>query len=89
MEVQFRGNFGASANLEIDGPDVSNFIRTDPVSGEGHSYNYHFNWNPHDPQGNADAGVYTFRVNGTVRHLWCSPRHWTADCLDPTINRQL
>jgi hypothetical protein len=64
IEVQFSGNFGDSASLEIDGPNGSGFSRTDAVSRAGDSCNYHFNWDPHDEQGNGGAGAYTFTVTG-------------------------
>jgi hypothetical protein len=64
IEVQFSGNFGDPASLEIDGPNGSGFSRTDSVSRAGDSCNYHFNWDPHDTQGNGGAGAYTFTVNG-------------------------
>jgi hypothetical protein len=64
IEVQFSGNFGDPASLEIDGPNESGFSRTDLVNRAGDSCNYHFNWDPHDSQGNGGAGTYTFKVTG-------------------------
>ena len=60
IQIQFRGNFGETANLEIDGPN--NFSLAVAVNRAGDSCNYHYNWDP--GTGNGGAGGYTFKVTG-------------------------
>jgi hypothetical protein len=60
IEIQFRGNFGETADLLIEGPN--NFSLPVVVDRAGDSCNYHFNW---DPNGNnGGPGGYTFTVTG-------------------------
>jgi hypothetical protein len=61
IEIQFRGNFGSSANLKITGPN--SFELGDSANREGESCNYHYNWD----LGNEDTfvlGTYTIEVTG-------------------------
>lgn len=61
IEIQFRGDFGEQASLEISGP--SGFFLPVLVDRAGESCNYHYNWNP---PANQAPGTYTFTVNGTL-----------------------
>jgi hypothetical protein len=47
---------------------------------------YHFNWDPHDPHGNGDAGAYTFRVNGNSQAPLVFSE--TLDCRLPGPNNE-
>lgn len=59
IQVQFRGDFGSSATLDISGPN--GYQHSVVVSRSGDSCNYHYNWDlGRDPSG----GVYTLSVNG-------------------------
>ena len=61
IEIQFRGNFGSSADLKITGPD--SFKLEDSVPVDGSSCNYHYNWD----LGNEETfvfGPYTIEVTG-------------------------
>jgi hypothetical protein len=69
-QVQFRGNFGEVALLEISTPD--GFYRTASIGRNGNSCNYHANWkfmneSGADISGNAGPGVYTLKVSGDGR----------------------
>lgn len=66
-QIQFSGNFGVSANVEITGPN--DFSTAGSVGRNGDSCNYHANWKFNNPSGadffgNGGAGVYTVRVTG-------------------------
>ena len=66
-QIQFRGNFGPSALMEIK--DTANFYRSASVARAGDSCNYHANWkftndSGADIFGNSGAGVYTVTVTG-------------------------
>lgn len=75
IEIQFRGDFGAAANLEITGPNGFSFSTT--VDRAGDSCNYHYNWNPRPAggTGNGGAGTYTFTATGNNQ----TPLVWTAN----------
>ena len=66
-QIQFRGNFGASAFVEIT--DANGFYRSASIAKAGDSCNYHANWKFTTPDGadiygNNGAGVYTVTVTG-------------------------
>jgi hypothetical protein len=66
-QIQFRGNFGPTAAIEIT--DANGFYRSASVSKAGDSCNYHANWkfttsSGADIFGNNGAGVYTVTVTG-------------------------
>lgn len=61
IEIQFSGDFGPTATLEIDGPN--DFSTSFPVDRAGASCNYHYNWDP--GTGNGGPGNYSFKVTGT------------------------
>ncbi|HEX9112887.1 MAG TPA: hypothetical protein VF888_00945 [Nitrospirota bacterium] len=63
IEIQFKGNFGDTATLVIDGPSGSGFNSTVTIDKAGDSCNYHYNW---DPVAGQPAGSYTFTVNGSL-----------------------
>jgi len=66
-QIQFRGNFGETAWVVIDGPDY--FHREGAIVRNGDSCNYHANWkftttSGADFHGNNGPGVYTVKVTG-------------------------
>jgi hypothetical protein len=65
-QLQFRGNFGEFAFVEITG---DNFYRQALIPRNGNSCNYHANWkfttqSGSDLYGNSGAGVYSIKVSG-------------------------
>ena len=66
-QVQFRGDFGPTAFVEITGPN--SFYRSASVARNGDSCEYHANWkftndSGADFYGNNGEGVYTVKVSG-------------------------
>jgi hypothetical protein len=71
-QIQFRGNFGPTATMEIT--NANGFYRSASVAKAGDSCNYHANWkfttpNGSDVFGNDGAGVYTVTVSGNTQPL--------------------
>ena len=71
-QVNFRGDFGSSATLDITGPSA--FTASATVDGDGNSCNYHANWkftngNGADVYGNDGPGTYTLVVTGNGHSL--------------------
>lgn len=59
IQIQFRGDFGSFATLDIEGPE--GYRLSEVVPRNGNSCTYHHNWNlGKQPSG----GVYTIVVNG-------------------------
>jgi hypothetical protein len=64
IQVNFTGDFGETATLNITGPDYSDTISVDR---DGDSCNYHASWDANGPgKPVAIHGEYTFTVNGTT-----------------------
>jgi hypothetical protein len=71
-QVNFRGDFGDSASLNITGPD--GFTATASIDRDGNSCNYHANWkftngSGADIYGNDGPGTYTLVVSGNGHTL--------------------
>jgi hypothetical protein len=70
-QIQFRGNFGSSAWVEIR---AEGFYRSASIGRNGESCTYHANWKFNNESGadfigNAGAGVYTVKVSGNANTL--------------------
>ena len=71
-QMQFRGDFGPNAFVEISGPN--SFYRSASVARSGDSCEYHANWkftnsSGADFYGNNGAGVYAVKVSGNTNTL--------------------
>jgi hypothetical protein len=71
-QINFRGNFGALASVEITGPN--GFQQFGMIAKAGDSCNYHANWkftntSGADFYGNSGQGVYTVKVSGNGNSL--------------------
>ena len=71
-QINFRGNFGDTAFVEI--LDANGFYRSATVGRNGDSCNYHANWkftteSGSDLYGNNGPGVYTVKVSGNGNTL--------------------
>ena len=71
-QIQFKGNFGPWALVEIS--DASGFYTSAYVQQSGDSCNYHANWkfttaDGADIYGNNGPGVYTVKVTGNAKTL--------------------
>jgi hypothetical protein len=80
IEIQFTGNFGATAHLTVVDSSGNTYVDAD-VARAGDSCNYHYNWNPAPTDsnrnagtGNGGAGTYTFTATGNGQ----TPLVWTA-----------
>jgi hypothetical protein len=72
VQINFEGNFGSSALVEITNAD--GFYLSTYVDRNGDSCNYHANWkfttgDGADLFGNAGPGVYTVKVTGNGVNL--------------------
>jgi hypothetical protein len=73
-QIQFRGDFGDVAHVEISKTIPNWFYRSANVSRNGDSCNYHANWkfttnDGSDMFGNDGPGVYTVKVSGNNHTL--------------------
>ena len=71
-QIQFKGDFGPVAFVEIT--DASGFYKSASVPQSGDSCNYHANWKFNtgdgaDIYGNNGPGVYTVKVTGNAKTL--------------------
>ena len=68
VQIQFEGNFGSSAHVEITDSD-GGFVGSANIDRAGESCNYHANWkfttgDGADIYGNHGPGVYTITITG-------------------------
>lgn len=72
-QIQFEGDFGPIAHLEITDSNGA-YVGSADINRNGDSCNYHANWkftngNGADITGNHGAGVYTLKVTGNGKEL--------------------